>query len=86
MVVLGGAAGLPVGCAGHPLLAHWVGAGAVEVLLRSGLCFFLGGIHRRYAAAVGMGVCAKGCAGCNAERSREGGGQVMKADVGHGFG
>jgi hypothetical protein len=69
VVVLGGAAGLPVGGAGHPLIAHWVGAGAVEVLLRSGLGFCLGGIHRRYAATVGLGVVAKGCAGGNARRA-----------------
>jgi hypothetical protein len=86
VVVLDGAVGLPVGGAGHPLVAHWVGAAAVEVLLRGGLGFCLGGIHGRYAATVGLGVGAKGCAGGNAERSCEGSGQVLKADVGHGCG
>lgn len=43
-----------MGGAGHPLVAHLVGPGAVEVLLRGGLGFCLGGVQGRHATGVGL--------------------------------
>ena len=73
-----------MGGAGHPLVAHLVGAGAVEVLFCCCLGFCLGGIHRGRAATVGLGVGAKRCAGGDAECSCKGGCKVLKAGVWHG--
>jgi hypothetical protein len=47
-----------MGGAGHPLVAHLVGSGAVEMLFGSCLGFCLGGIEGRHAAGVGLGGCA----------------------------
>ena len=44
-----------MGSAGHPLVAHLVGPGAVEVFLRGSLGFCLGGIHGWHGTGVGLG-------------------------------
>ncbi len=50
MIVLGVAIGLTMGGAGHPLIAHRMGAGAFEVLLGCLLGFRLGGVHGRHSS------------------------------------
>ena len=78
MVVLGVAAGLAMGSAGHPLIAHLMGASAVEVLLRGGLGFCLCGIHSRHGAAIGLGVGTKRRAGDDAQDASQGGGKALE--------
>ena len=45
-----GTLGITVLGAGHPLISHLVGAGAIEVELGGLLRFCLSGVHRRDAA------------------------------------
>jgi hypothetical protein len=52
--------GLPMGGAGHPLIAHLVGASALEMLFGGSLGFRLSGVHRWNAARIGLGGKAKG--------------------------